>query len=97
MCMYILCVYLFHTHTCIHTRTTYIYIYIHTHAHTLYTASCYARAYILVDITHDATRATTFDPISTNPDKYLHILHTLSHTSGVRLLTHEGADNGAGM
>ena len=58
-------------------------------------AASFLRAYVLVDITHDATRSTNFDPIVSSPEKYLQTLLRIS--SGVRLLTHEGAQNGANL
>jgi hypothetical protein len=58
-------------------------------------AASFLRAYVLVDITHDATRSTNFDPIARSPEKYLQTLLRIS--SGVRLLTHEGAQNGANL
>ena len=60
-------------------------------------AGCYSRAFVLVDITHDASRATRFDPIAANPHKYMQMLSKLALIGGAHVLTHEGAQHGANL
>ena len=60
-------------------------------------AGCYSRAFVLVDITHDASRAARFDPIAANPHKYMQMLSKLALIGGAHVLTHEGAQHGANL